>query len=607
MSQMNNETEICPSCGKGIWQYSWKEHWLHPFTMLHQRYIVGRVLGEGNFGITYLAYDETLEKKVAIKEYYPAEIALGRNGGKTMQDICIPDLIREEYQEGKNNFLWEARLIFGKFNENGLVGVQDYFEENKTAYLVMEYLSGGSLTQYLEEKPFHRIGTEESVKMLLPILEALMFLHSLGIIHNDISPDNMVFDGEKNLKLIDFGAAGQKGKEKKEILLKHTYASTELYGKKDVGPWSDIYSLCAVWYQMLTGKKPISALDRMNGKKLPEIASFVPVDMTLSQSIMRGMEPEVQKRYFSVANFMEQAGIKSGHVKELLPVVRNHWAEKWLRITTETGDNLPAQKNRNGKWIKKRILKISGVLFVIVVLIAGTINRTYYKMPEKYFAYYAHILKKQHDFLEPPEQLSIDNPDYQDTVRYIEEVGKENTKEEEKNRYFELTKEEIIQGNLVNNEDNKLYLKMETVKYMVKTCMNNTSDWFQEEKDFDGDVRIHTAGKKESITIQASEKITLKNEKAEELVIRYDVIDRKCFWVEFTGKEERVKEFMYKMTPVLCPETYLTQKECEGLLSDAKKEYLYYEPLYPQYTIELSNFGEGSIWTVRLGVTGKII
>ena len=206
-------------------------YWLPQGSILHEKYSIKKGLGQGGFAITYLAYDTMLQQNVAIKEYFPVRYAkrlsshlsnVGNENSLTEEMVSFqlsatsmvyPQPGQEEnYLKGMQNFLGEARLLFGKFDIEGIVFIKDFFEENGTAYIVMEYVTGMTLREY--EKKKGKISEAEAYKLLLPIVKAISYLHSMGIIHCDISPDNLIFCQKNHLKLIDFGAAKLKGYQK---------------------------------------------------------------------------------------------------------------------------------------------------------------------------------------------------------------------------------------------------------------------------------------------------------------------------------------------------------------------------------------------------------
>ena len=221
--------KICPRCGLTAGNYVPQPHHLRPGTLLMDRYLVGRVLGEGGFGITYIGCDLRLELKVAIKEYYPVD-KVSRNTAVSEQLVSFSVTpARTGFARGKARFLEEARTMAKMEKQQVIVGVRDFFETNNTAYIVMEYIEGTTFTELVAQRG-GRIPPEELFTLIEPLFNALANLHRLGLIHRDISPDNLMLeDGE--VRLIDFGCARdiERGNETLTITLKHGYAPIEQY------------------------------------------------------------------------------------------------------------------------------------------------------------------------------------------------------------------------------------------------------------------------------------------------------------------------------------------------------------------------------------------
>lgn len=238
-------------------------HHLRMGTRLNNRYLIQGVLGEGGFGITYVGMDEVLCQKVAVKEFFPRG-AITRNNQQTNEVVSVYGTKAANFHQGEEKFLQEARTLAQFNNVAGVVRVQDFFRENGTAYIVMEYLEGITLKQYLQT--YGPISVEEMQNIFAPILEALDKIHQNGVIHRDISPDNIMCLPEGEVKLMDFGAARDYtdySAEGLSVILKMGFAPIEQYdshGKQ--GPWTDIYALGATMYQCLTGRKPDDATKR---------------------------------------------------------------------------------------------------------------------------------------------------------------------------------------------------------------------------------------------------------------------------------------------------------------------------------------------------------
>jgi serine/threonine protein kinase len=242
-------------------------HTLKAGTILQNRYFVGKVLGEGGFGITYLGFDTKLQIKIAIKEFYPQGFVL-------RETQTVYHCKNEEFIErGKERFLLEARRLSKFCSEPGIVSVRDVFNENNTAYIIMEFIPGASLLGIL--KSVGKISEKTTLEMFEPIIKTLIKVHSEGIIHRDIAPDNIMVRPDGNAKLIDFGAAiensdGENNNKSTVALVKHGYAPEELYDNNHSrqGTWSDVYSLSATIYRTITGLVPPDAIDRLRGNLL---------------------------------------------------------------------------------------------------------------------------------------------------------------------------------------------------------------------------------------------------------------------------------------------------------------------------------------------------
>lgn len=276
-------------------------------TGLIGRYVIQKVLGQGGFGITYLGIDKLYGNKVAIKEYYPQKIAMRK---AQYEDVVTVTSIEEKnnYNKGKKRFLDEAQVM-ARFNKNeGIVKIIDFFEANNTAYIVMEYLEGITLKQYLGK--YGVLQFRNLIEMMLPLLEALIEIHSQGLIHRDISPDNIMVQHNGKLKLMDFGAARdytESGNKSLTVILKPGYAPPEQYQTHGVqGPWTDIYALCATIYKCLTGITPPDAIARVMDDKFKEPDQL---DGKLSPDIKKilwkGMNIFPEERYQDIVEFGE--------------------------------------------------------------------------------------------------------------------------------------------------------------------------------------------------------------------------------------------------------------------------------------------------------------
>lgn len=300
MKKTDEDSLLCPSCGKDHSSYKTEPHILPPNTVLHNRYVIGCAIGEGGFGITYMGIDTVLNLKVAVKEYYPNGF-VNRNHtvSNSIYSLSSEDS-RTIFQKGKERFLSEARILARFVDEPGTVSVKDFFEENGTAYIVMEYLDGVTLKNYL--KTNGTMTYEQTVQLLSPVLDSLKKIHEENLLHRDISPDNIMLC-KGGAKLIDFGAAREYEAEKSlSVVLKHGYAPIEQYrrhGKQ--GPWTDVYAICATIYKCITGIRPDDAPDRLYNDEVKSPSEIGAVISHMEeQMLMRGLAVRSENRIQSI-------------------------------------------------------------------------------------------------------------------------------------------------------------------------------------------------------------------------------------------------------------------------------------------------------------------
>lgn len=297
---------VCPHCGVDISDQPRKyPHALSPGTIVGGQYIIGRVLGQGGFGITYAAQDYNSKNLVAIKEFLPEQFA-ARNGSKQVNLYSAQH--ENDFKFGKENFLAEAKTL-SQFN--GLPNICDiysYFEENGTAYFVMEYVDGISMSDYMKSKG-GRLDVEEAKALLIPVMKALGNVHAKGIIHRDIAPDNIMVCPDGKVTLIDFGAARYSMGEKSrslDVILKHGFAPKEQYTRHGrQGPYTDVYAIAATFYYAITGKLPPEAIDRINNEEviLPS-ALGAKISEAEEDALLKGLSVEAPARYQSMAEFI---------------------------------------------------------------------------------------------------------------------------------------------------------------------------------------------------------------------------------------------------------------------------------------------------------------
>ena len=323
MQENQNRNEVCPHCGFYLPAYKPLPHHLQMYTILKGRYLLGSVLGEGGFGITYCAYDLAYNRRVAIKELFIVGVVSRQNSRTALVDTSTG--LQRYYQECRNKFLQEARVLQSLQDKSGVVDIYEYFQENDTAYIVMEYLDGVDLRTFLKENG-GKISYESTFCFLRPIMKSMMEIHRSGIIHRDISPDNIRYLTNKRMKLMDFGSAKSTATEHSDsvmILFKPGYTPPEQYASGYmVGPWMDVYAMAATIYRCITGKTPKASVKRENEEDLDSPRSLgADISPEVEQVILRGMALDPEKRYLDMRAFYE--ALKAASPAPALSVLPN--------------------------------------------------------------------------------------------------------------------------------------------------------------------------------------------------------------------------------------------------------------------------------------------
>jgi len=297
--------KTCPHCGLPAGAGPESALHLPPGTILQDKYLLGRALGQGGFGITYLAWDLNLNLKLAIKEYLPLDMASRATGQPTIS--IYKKELSGSFQYGLEKYLEEARTLARFAGHPSIVWVRDFFKANGTAYIVMEYVEGVTLKDYLQDKQ-EPLPLEQALTIFMPVLDALKEVHTEGILHRDISPDNLLISKRGRIVLIDFGAARQAVGEQSRslsVIMKPGFSPEEQYhsrGKQ--GPWTDIYSVGATMYRTLTGITPPESLSRLSDDTLVAPSQLgIKIDSPLEKIILKALSVSPKKRYQKVEEF----------------------------------------------------------------------------------------------------------------------------------------------------------------------------------------------------------------------------------------------------------------------------------------------------------------
>lgn len=302
MNTLRDGEEKCSICGWKNGEMKNQPHQLVPGTMLQGKYLIGRALGEGGFGITYLGWNCLLGKKIAVKEFYPQAMVVRDLTNST----CVLSLKSHEgnVEKAKDSFIKEAKTMAELEDIDGIVRFMDVFQENDTFYIVMDYLEGETLKEYVKRRG-NRLPVDEVLDILTPVMGALEKVHKKGLIHRDISPDNIMMTEDGRAVLLDFGAARQisaDGGHSLTVNVKHGYAPIEQYQTHgEQGPWTDIYALCATIYRLITGTVPPSAADRIYEDDIKSPSQMgIRIEPDRERALMKGLSPKIADRYLNV-------------------------------------------------------------------------------------------------------------------------------------------------------------------------------------------------------------------------------------------------------------------------------------------------------------------
>ena len=294
---------VCPRCGFDNAAYRPQPHHLPPGAVLQNRYVVGRAMGQGGFGITYVGFNLNLDRKVAVKEYFPDGTAFRESSQTSFVSCSTSESARERYRAGLLKCMNEAKSLAKLDDIPGIVRVMEYFQENDTVYIIMEFVEGVTLVSWLKRLP-QRPGYREALELLSPIGAALEKIHARGFVHRDISPDNIMIDRDGAVKLLDFGAVKtvtESGAVTKTPVIKRGFSPLEMYSTEGmIGPWSDIYAYCATLCYILTGNPVPEPMNRLQKDTLGESLSRT-VSPAQAKALLKGLAIQPNRRYQTAA------------------------------------------------------------------------------------------------------------------------------------------------------------------------------------------------------------------------------------------------------------------------------------------------------------------
>lgn len=359
---------VCEYCGFDLSKESVPPHHLDPFSILEGKYLTGMAIGEGGFGITYIGMDLNLEMRVAIKEYYPNGCAIRDMSGNRSRVQPYMGEQQKVFEDGREKFINEARVLARCVNLSEIVTVKDFFKENNTAYIVMEYIDGKTLKAYLKEQG-GKISVQETLRMMKPVIQSLGEVHKMHLIHRDISPDNMIIRKDGFLKLLDFGGARNfvtSGKSM-SIMLKPGYAPEEQYRiHGEQGAWTDIYAICATMYRCITGEIPPDAMERSYQDRIKPFSAFqVSCPSNVECAIFKGLSVYKNERFQSMEELYGALYDKQ---------TERDYVDQEICLTDKTSQ-ISAEKSVKTNKFQKNSLKIAiFALGCVSLLLMGVIS-----------------------------------------------------------------------------------------------------------------------------------------------------------------------------------------------------------------------------------------
>lgn len=363
------DSNICPHCAHTNGGCVNAAHQLPCGSILAGAYLVGRVLGQGGFGITYIGYDLNLNIRVAIKEYFPNN-SVTRDIRTRSSVLVLSEDRRASFEEGKDKFVNEARTLAQFSGNKGIVGVRSFFHENGTAYIVMDFIEGQTLKTYVARRG-GRLPADEVLKRMEALFEPLMRMHKAGLMHRDISPDNIMLTKDDSLVLLDFGSTRQisaSGEHSNTINVKLGFAPEEQYRTHgEQGPWTDVYALCATIYRLTTGVTPPDALDRATNDLLQPPNLFgAGLSDAQERALMHGLAVRAQERTADLKELHEELyGGKIYQNKQLPPILSKPIQKKPMFTRPIIPARWSAAVKQRMPYIALGILILAGVIGLI--------------------------------------------------------------------------------------------------------------------------------------------------------------------------------------------------------------------------------------------------
>lgn len=528
MNEKEESEQICPVCKKGLWEYEWQENFLEPYAVLCSKYMIGAALEQDGHTVRYAGYDLVLEQKVLVYEY--------------------PEAFWRTEKER------EIKNLFGKILSSGMAVIKDYFLENGKGYMITTFPEGRTLEDYIKEK--HKIEEEEVTRLLRPVLRAVSGLHANGQIHGNITPEHLIVMKDGTLRLL----ADCKGRLSEENMDEYK-APEQQDGAGILGPWTDVYALCAVWYEMVTGHRIQKVSDRMKKDNIKSPHWYTKISDKTERALMRGISLESQMRFFSIGNLLESIDLSREEEEREMGVIRHIWGDAWLNTSQQE------KKRRRKKRVKGYLLKRIAIGMICLAVLTGMSAAGIYAYIQTHQPdYFAWKVKREKEKIKNEQNEKVfDKKDleYTEIRDYLLRYGEE----KKNNGYteYEVKEKDWDKCPIDQGGENTFCIDFETAKEAVEYYMGieEKLDLADEtgsmlgymEDDEEGRIRL-SSSKVETYKVRG---------KTETVTFTYDPFNGRLMRIEYQSSKERCSHFLEKLSSLLFTETYLTKKECMEL------------------------------------------
>lgn len=528
MNEKEESEQICPVCKKGLWEYKWQEGFLEPYIVLRSKYMIGAALEQDGHTVRYAGYDLVLEQKVLVYEY-PEEFW------------------RTEKEQ-------EVKDMFGKTLSSGMAVIKDYFLENGKGYMITTSPEGEILESYIKEK--HKIEEEEVIRLLRPVLRAVSGLHAAGQIHGNITPEHLIVMKDGTLRLL----ADCKGREIKEST--DEYKAPEQQDDTGIlGPWTDIYALCAVWYEMVTGHRIQKVSDRMKKDNVRSPHWYTKISDKTERALMRGISLESQMRFFSIGNLLESIDLPREEEEREMGVIRHIWGDAWLNTSQQE------KKRRREKRVKGYLLKRMAIGMICLTVLAGVSAAGIYAYIQThqpdYFAWKVDREKEKVKNEQKEKVFDKKDSEYAEIRNYLLQYGEE----KKYNGYtkYAVKKKDWDKCPIDQGGENTFCIDFETAKDAVEYYMG-----IEQKLDLADEIGSMLGymqdNGEEKIQLSASTDETYKvRGRTETVIFTYDPLSGRLIGIEYQGSKERCSRFLEEISPLLFTETCLTKNEYKEL------------------------------------------